>query len=210
MRVHLQLAAALLLPLAALAGGEDLATCRWPNGDEIKPQVCEYLRAAAARDQARADEERRVRAEERDRQAAQRDADAKATAEARAAQQRDNEQRAAAAAAARASQADADRVTRARFEAEEQARKAAVEKVVQEAERQEAREQASMAARKKACGADFGQLRVGMSVERAQQCFAPFRLVGEMAMPGGNVATYRSGWALLTVRNGQIVSYQRP
>lgn len=40
-------------------------------------------------------------------------------------------------------------------------------------------------ARRASCGAEYGQVQVGMRVSRAQQCVAPFKLVGQMHRADG-------------------------
>lgn len=209
---HLIALALVLSPGLAMTAGEDLVACRWPNGTEIKPQICEYLRSADARERAEADRQRAsleaFRARVAEEQAAALRAGEAARLDALEKKSRDDAD-AAIKEAARVERAAADM---ARFKSEEKARRDAAEKFMREAEQQDrrdaARAKSAHEARKKVCGPDLGALRLGMTLERAQQCVANFRLSSQTAMPGGAVSVYRAGWNFITVQNGVIVSFQ--
>lgn len=62
------------------------------------------------------------------------------------------------------------------------------------------------AERKKACGADWGRLEVGMPWETVQRCAGPtrFELVGQMA----DMSTYRTpGGTVIVVRESKVASW---
>lgn len=69
---------------------------------------------------------------------------------------------------------------------------------------------ATKAERQKACGADFGQLKIGMSIERVEQCVAPLRRVSEMGTAMGTITTYRIGGnVMVTTLDDTVQSWTR-
>ncbi|MDZ7920736.1 hypothetical protein [Rhodoferax sp.] len=59
------------------------------------------------------------------------------------------------------------------------------------------------------CGDDYKNLQIGMTMNRAQQCVAPFKLVGQLNRADGVVSTYRSGSVYAHVMNGRVVSWSK-
>jgi hypothetical protein len=96
---------------------------------------------------------------------------------------------------------------------EEASRQAANEAEEKEYERQEQiKEQkiaAQIKARKVACGDDYGTPRIGMSLERAQQCVGKFTLVSQLNKADGIVSTYEAGSMYLHVMDKKIVAWGR-
>lgn len=62
---------------------------------------------------------------------------------------------------------------------------------------------------KKKCGKDFGKLRVGMTLDRYEECTEPVDFITETVSKSGVVETYRGMFWLIQVQNGKIVSYTR-
>lgn len=65
------------------------------------------------------------------------------------------------------------------------------------------------AAKEKACGKDFGELRVGMSVKRFEQCNEALSLESESVTSAGRTEVYLSTFYWIQARNGKIVGYTR-
>ena len=89
------------------------------------------------------------------------------------------------------------------LEMHEVACKPGEQKTVQQVEREEE------AAMKKKCGKDFGQIRIGMALERFEDCTEAAAYVTDTVIAGGVVETYRSTFHLIHVKNGRIVGYTR-
>lgn len=66
-----------------------------------------------------------------------------------------------------------------------------------------------MAALKRKCGKDAGQLRVGMTLERFEDCNGTASFVTDTVGKGGTVETWRASFYWLHVQNGRIVGYTR-
>lgn len=64
-------------------------------------------------------------------------------------------------------------------------------------------------AKEKACGKDYGELRVGMSVQRFEQCNEALIHETERVSEAGRIDIYRSTFYLIHARNGRITAYQR-
>lgn len=183
--------AAAALSLAARAAGpqNDLANCRFHNGLPMHPKECVALRKIAAEDAARKERDRvqleAARQREADRQAAEAERKERVAEELRVRREQEAEQR-----AARQKHFEAEEAAQARVEAA--AAKASAERE---------------AALKAACGADYKALRVGMSIERAKECVAPFKLTGQLNRVDGIVSTYQYRGAYAHVMQGRIVSW---
>lgn len=65
------------------------------------------------------------------------------------------------------------------------------------------------AAMKRKCGKDFQQLRVGMTLQRFEDCNGTVSYVTDTVSGGGVVETYRSTFYLIHVRSDRIVGYTR-
>lgn len=65
------------------------------------------------------------------------------------------------------------------------------------------------AAKEKTCGRDYGKLRVGMSLQRFEQCNEPLSLETETMTKDGRTEVYSSTFHWIQSRNGKIVSYTR-
>lgn len=65
------------------------------------------------------------------------------------------------------------------------------------------------AVQKRKCGKDFQQLRVGMSVQRFEDCYEALSYVNDTVSGGGGVETYRSTFYFIYVKNDRIVGYTR-
>lgn len=65
------------------------------------------------------------------------------------------------------------------------------------------------AAMKRKCGKDFGQLRVGMTMDRFEECNGAASYVTDTVGRGGVVETWRSTFYWIHVQNGRVVSYTR-
>lgn len=72
--------------------------------------------------------------------------------------------------------------------------------------RDEARDEA---AKKLKCGKDFGQLRVGMTLERIDQCYEEPAYITDTVGKGGVVETYRGTFYFIYVQNGRVIGYTR-
>lgn len=70
-------------------------------------------------------------------------------------------------------------------------------------------EREETAQKKRRCGKDFEKLRIGMSLERFEQCTDGVVFVTDSMTANGMVETYRSTFHYLLVKNGRIVSYTR-
>lgn len=77
----------------------------------------------------------------------------------------------------------------------------------QEAALQKQRDE--QAARKRKCGKDFEALRIGMSLDRYEECTEALDYVTETVTKTGIVKTYRSTFYLIQSAGGKIISYTR-
>lgn len=64
-------------------------------------------------------------------------------------------------------------------------------------------------AKEKACGKDFGALRIGMSLKRFEQCNEALALETESVTKDGRTEVYRSTFYWIQARGGKIVGYTR-
>lgn len=185
--VAVAVAAALGAPATATARGEDLVNCRWQNGMPLGQNVCASLRRAETEER-----EKKAREKEQLRQASEYEA-------------RRKEQE----------QAEKDRVLniiRERDEQEAQIRtkeEAEYAKYKQEEARREQRSADQTKVKKERCGTDYGSPRIGMTIERAQDCVGNFKLVSQLNRVDGVVSTYRAGRIHLHVMNGKIGAWDR-
>lgn len=65
------------------------------------------------------------------------------------------------------------------------------------------------AKQKSLCGDDYRSPRVGMTLIRAKECVADFKLEGQINRADGVVSTYIAGQTYLHVMDGKIVSWGR-
>lgn len=86
--------------------------------------------------------------------------------------------------------------------AEEQA---AIKKNHDAFEREQAREEA---AQKRKCGKDHGAIRVGMKIDRLQECSGA-TYVTKTTSKDGVIETYRTMFDMVNVKDGRIVSYTK-
>lgn len=63
--------------------------------------------------------------------------------------------------------------------------------------------------KKRRCGKDFMALRIGMTLDRLEQCYEEPAFVTETVGKGGRVETYRGTFYFIHVRNGRVVGYTR-
>ena len=65
------------------------------------------------------------------------------------------------------------------------------------------------AVQKRKCGKDFKALRVGMTVDRFEECNEALSYVTDTVGKGGVVETYRSTFYFIHAQQGRVVSYTR-
>lgn len=176
---------------AAHAVGYDLRTCMFSNGLPMHPIACESLKKKAAEEAANAQRYDERQAVNRARQAEQQAiADAK---EQELQRQREAQQ--------------------AKWKAERDEEQAMGLKAQQEQiqwEKATAKAaSARVAKQKSACGEDYRSPRIGMTISRAKECVADFRLQGQINRADGVVSTYTAGRMYLHVMDGKIVSWGR-
>ena len=113
----------------------------------------------------------------------------------------------------------ADEATRARREQAASDQRAQREAEIVEMQRQrdaetaaeERREAQAVAALKARCGADYKAPRVGMSVERVEQCVTRLKMAGQLNRADGVVTTYRApSGAFFHVMDGKVVAWGLP
>lgn len=66
-----------------------------------------------------------------------------------------------------------------------------------------------IAAMKRKCGKDYEQLRVGMTLDRFEECNGATSYVTETVGKGGVVETWQSTFYWIHVQSGRIVGYTR-
>lgn len=171
------------------AKGEDIERCLYNNGQPMDQRVCDTLRKKAAQDAAAAEKHKERMAAERalhdeqqaqaetKRQEVQREQEAK-QAERRAKQEEQN--------------ATALKAQQEQIQWEKATAKAASERTAKQ---------------KAICGDDYKSMRVGMTLDRAKECVADFKLKGQINRADGVVSTYRAGPIYLHVMDGKIVSW---
>lgn len=182
---------ALLAPASPYGGEPDLQNCRWPKGEAMNPHVCKLLRDRAA-DEAAARERQRLADEEFDRQRAQAE---QLESERKAREQAESEARYQAA--------------KAEDERRQQLARQEADRLQREDDRAAAKQAAANSARKARCGADYLTPSVGMTLARASDCVAPFKLRSQVATAAGVVSTYEAGRIVITVRAGIVDSWFR-
>lgn len=175
----------------AFAVDYDLRTCMFSNGLPMHPKSCESLKK---RDAQNAEEARRYN----ERQAANRLVQDEQRVQAEAKQQEAQREREA---------------KQAEWRAEKDAEHAMGLKAQQEQiqwEKATAKAAADRTAKQKTiCGDDYRSPRVGMTLARAKECVADFKLKGQINRADGVVSTYMAGQTYLHVMDGQIVSWGR-
>lgn len=177
--------------IATAAVDYNLETCMFSNGLPMHPKSCESLKQRelkVAAEQKRFREQDAARRAARDEQLAQ-----AATKEQDAKRER-----------------EAKHVTylAEQEKLNEMGRKARQEQI--DWERTTAKAYADKTAKQKAqCGDDYRAPKVGMSLARAKDCVADFKLKGQINRADGVVSTYTAGQTYLHVMDGKIVSWGR-
>lgn len=64
------------------------------------------------------------------------------------------------------------------------------------------------AAQKRKCGKDFGTIRVGISIDRLQECSGA-AYVTETVSKDGVIETYQTMFDMVNVKDGRVVSYTK-
>lgn len=65
------------------------------------------------------------------------------------------------------------------------------------------------ARKKKACGKDYGALRIGMTRTRVQQCYEALSFETETVTAAGTTEIWRSTFQWIQVRDGRVVGFTR-
>lgn len=167
----------------------DLAGCRYANGASMDSVECEAMRKYFA--------EKEASKAKRDREAALNqaayEAERQTAEEARRA-------KIAAMQAAREQESQRQSAQLARVREKIDAEERAEERLAQKA----------TAARKAQCGPDYKAPRIGMSIDRAQQCVAAMRITGQINRADGVLTTYQTNTgAFFHVMDGRIVAWGR-
>jgi hypothetical protein len=191
---------------SAFASGEDLVNCLHNNGNAMNPLDCELQRKIAAEDKAKEDVYQK-----------QRDADEAASKRRRADYdsganletchwntgteigekfceklRKDQQEK----------ERDAQHVREtAEAEIKRQKESDAIGRAFQ---LEQARE---LAAQKRKCGKDYRTIRIGMTIERLDECTAGASYVNETVTQDGVIETYRTRSSYVNVKNGKIISY---
>lgn len=63
--------------------------------------------------------------------------------------------------------------------------------------------------RKKLCGSDFGKLRIGMTMDRYEQCTEAVDYVTQTVTKDGVTETFLGTFYLINARDGRIISFTR-
>ena len=185
------IALATLMSTVVFAAGEDLERCLYNNGIPMDSRVCDLLNKNAAR---KAEEQVRMRERrERERELA-------------------NEQRAQDEAKQQEAQRERE-AKQAEWQAKEVKQHAIALKAQQEQiqwEKATAKAASERTAKQKfICGEDYRSPRVGMTLVRAKECVADFKLKGQINRADGVVSMYMAGQTYLHVMDGTIVSWGR-
>lgn len=77
------------------------------------------------------------------------------------------------------------------------------QKTIQQIQREEE------AAQKKKCGKDFGKLRIGMALNRYEECTEALVFVTDTVSKGAVVETYRGMFYFVHAKDGRIVAFTR-
>lgn len=72
---------------------------------------------------------------------------------------------------------------------------------------QAAEDKAAEKTLRRECSKDYGQLRVGMKLDRVQKCVAEFSLKGQIKTKDGVVDHYTRGDSWLYVKKGKVVAW---
>lgn len=70
-------------------------------------------------------------------------------------------------------------------------------------------EEEENAAKRKACGKDYGKLKVGMTLDRFEQCTEALVFVTDRVDGAGVLEIYRSTFYVIESRDGRIVAFSR-
>lgn len=169
----------------------DLQTCMFSNGLPMHPKSCESLKKRDSQniEKAKISNER---------QAANRVVQDEQRAQAEAKQQEVQREREAKQAEWRAEK-DAEHAMGLKAQQEQIQWEKATAKAASE----------RTAKQKTICGEDYRSPRVGMTLIRAKECVAEFKLKGQLNRADGVVSTYMAGQTYLHVMDGKIVSWGR-
>ena len=63
--------------------------------------------------------------------------------------------------------------------------------------------------KEKACGKDYGELRIGMTIKRFEQCNEAVTIETDTVSKDGSIKLYSSTFWWIRVKSGRIVSYTR-
>lgn len=91
------------------------------------------------------------------------------------------------------------------LEREYKEEQAVLNKRQQESFQEDAREES---AQKRKCGKDYMTLRIGMKIQRVEECLGAV-YVTETTSKSGVTETYRTTFDLVQVKDGRVVSYTR-
>lgn len=175
----------------ASAVGYDLKNCMFDNGLPMHPKSCESLKK---RESQNIEKAKRYN----ERQAANRLVQDEQRAQAEAKQQEVQRER---------------DVKQAEWRAKQEEQNAMGLKAQQEQiqwEKATAKAASERTAKQKAiCGDDYRSPRVGMTLAKAKECVADFKLKGQINRADGVVSTYMAGQTYLHVMDGKIVSWGR-
>lgn len=165
---------------------EDLENCVWRRtGEQMSKKTCDEFRAEVAADEAQKQRQELMHEEFKRDQAAR--------------------------AAAEEQEHKAVLENNKKVEAEKNARQAAEKREIDAYNRKARANQKASAAReqivKGRCGADYKNPKIGMTIARAQDCVAKFRLTSELNRADGVISTYEAGNMYLHVMDGYIVSW---
>lgn len=71
------------------------------------------------------------------------------------------------------------------------------------------RQRGQEAEQQRKCGGDFGKLRIGMTLDRYEECTEAVDYVTERASSDGKVEVYRGMFYFIEARDGKIVAFTR-
>lgn len=187
--IAISIAAALALTFTAQAQNgpnyNDTVNCKWRDGRDMSQSDCEFFRKRKAEDEA--EQARYLQYEQERRQQWQQEQEAL---------QRKAEERKA---------RDAELAAAAKRKIDQDL--AEQRKAVEERRLQEEKEEV---ARKKKCGKDFNALRIGLSIDRYEECsWGGLVYLTETVTGSGVVEIYRSPFYIIHARDGRIVSFTR-
>lgn len=177
--------------IAHAAADYDLDACMFSNGRPMHPKTCESLRKRAEQEvveQARRKERQELYQQE-----------LKVLQEKRQAEEQEKQRQREQQQAEWQARRDAEKALALKAQEDQRAWEVASEKAAAN----------RTAERKTACGDDYKNLQIGMTVNQMQQCVAPFKLVGQLNRADGVVSTYRSGSVYAHVMSGRVVSWSK-